>query len=200
MWVASFPRLQFLFGSCLRRQGEGRSLEVGSRVSFYSFLAAEFGVFSIYRGFYITSEQSRLFIHHLINLVSQATPFAKGRDSDYWLILSRKQNSCYGQGEGSFYSLVPRLLFFSSGRKKCRIANNALLGGGVRVRVWIRERRKIKIRSKALLSLYWQCWTSLEKCGLETRLGSFYDNLSTKERVIALATTLQVTVYLWNTT
>ena len=32
-------------------------------------------------------------------------------------------------------------------------ANNALLGGGVRVRVWIREQRKIKRRSKALLSL-----------------------------------------------
>ena len=32
-------------------------------------------------------------------------------------------------------------------------ANNALLEGGVRVRVWIREQRKIKRRSKALLSL-----------------------------------------------
>ena len=32
-------------------------------------------------------------------------------------------------------------------------ANNALLGGGVRVRVWIREQRKITRRSKALLSL-----------------------------------------------
>ena len=32
-------------------------------------------------------------------------------------------------------------------------ANNALLGGGVRVRVWIREQRKIKRRSKVLLSL-----------------------------------------------
>ena len=34
-------------------------------------------------------------------------------------------------------------------------ANNALLVGGVRVRVrvWIREQRKIKRRSKALLSL-----------------------------------------------
>ena len=32
-------------------------------------------------------------------------------------------------------------------------ANNALLGGGVRVRVWIREQRKIKRRSKALLCL-----------------------------------------------
>ena len=31
--------------------------------------------------------------------------------------------------------------------------NNALLGGGVRVRVWIREQRKIKRRLKALLSL-----------------------------------------------
>ena len=29
-------------------------------------------------------------------------------------------------------------------------ANNALLGGGVRVRVWVREQRKIKRRSKAL--------------------------------------------------
>ena len=34
-----------------------------------------------------------------------------------------------------------------------RIANNALLEGGVRVRVWIREQGKIKRRSKALLSL-----------------------------------------------
>ena len=34
-----------------------------------------------------------------------------------------------------------------------KFANNALLGGGVRVRVWIREQRKIKRRSKALLSL-----------------------------------------------
>ena len=42
-----------------------------------------------------------------------------------------------------------------------RIANNALLGGGVRVRVWIREQRKIKTRSKVLLSLCWQSWTSL---------------------------------------
>ena len=45
-----------------------------------------------------------------------------------------------------------------------RIANNALLGGGVRVRVWIREQRKIKNfkrRSKVLLSLCWQSWTSL---------------------------------------
>ena len=33
--------------------------------------------------------------------------------------------------------------------------------GGVRVRVWIREQRKIKRRSKALLSLWWQTWTSL---------------------------------------
>ena len=32
-------------------------------------------------------------------------------------------------------------------------ANNALLGGGVRIRVWIREQRKIKRRSKAPLSL-----------------------------------------------
>ena len=40
-------------------------------------------------------------------------------------------------------------------------ANNALLGGGVRVRVWIREQRKIKRRSRALLSLWWQTWTSL---------------------------------------
>ena len=35
-------------------------------------------------------------------------------------------------------------------------ANNALLGGGVRVRVWIREQRKIKRRSEALLCLWWQ--------------------------------------------
>ena len=31
-------------------------------------------------------------------------------------------------------------------------ANNALLGGGVRVRVWIREQKKIKRRSKEILS------------------------------------------------
>ena len=31
--------------------------------------------------------------------------------------------------------------------------NNALLGGGVRVRIWIREKGKIRRRSKALLSL-----------------------------------------------
>jgi len=42
-----------------------------------------------------------------------------------------------------------------------RFANDALLGGGVRVRVLIREQRKIKRRSKALLSLCWQSWTSL---------------------------------------
>ena len=40
-------------------------------------------------------------------------------------------------------------------------ANNALLGSGVRVRVWIREQRKIKRWSKTLLSLWWQTWTSL---------------------------------------
>ena len=44
-------------------------------------------------------------------------------------------------------------------------ANNALLGGGVRVRVWIREQRKIKRRSKALLSLWWQTWPLLELWG-----------------------------------
>ena len=33
-----------------------------------------------------------------------------------------------------------------------------------RVRVWIREQRKIKRRSKALLSLRWQTWTSLYSC------------------------------------
>ena len=44
-------------------------------------------------------------------------------------------------------------------------ANKALLGGGVRVRVWIREQRKIKRRSKALLSLWWQTWSSLELWG-----------------------------------
>ena len=33
------------------------------------------------------------------------------------------------------------------------LANNALLGGEVKVGVWIREQRKIKRRSKALLSL-----------------------------------------------
>ena len=42
-----------------------------------------------------------------------------------------------------------------------RFANNAFLGGGVRVRVWIREQRKIKRRSRTLLSLCWQPWTSL---------------------------------------
>ena len=43
-----------------------------------------------------------------------------------------------------------------------RFANNALLGGGVRVRAWIKEQRKIKRRSKALLlSLCWQSWISL---------------------------------------
>ena len=31
-------------------------------------------------------------------------------------------------------------------------ANNALLRGGVRVRAWIREQRKIKRRSEALLN------------------------------------------------
>ena len=40
-------------------------------------------------------------------------------------------------------------------------ANNAVLGGGVRVRAWIREQRKIKRRSEALLCLCWQTWTSL---------------------------------------
>ena len=40
-----------------------------------------------------------------------------------------------------------------------------LLGGGVRVKVWIREQRKIKRRSKALLSLCWQSWTSLKGRG-----------------------------------
>ena len=34
-----------------------------------------------------------------------------------------------------------------------RFANSALLGGGVRARVWIREQRKIKRRSKALPKL-----------------------------------------------
>ena len=34
-----------------------------------------------------------------------------------------------------------------------RIANNALLGGGVRVRVWIREQRKIKGTTKPLLAI-----------------------------------------------
>ena len=45
-------------------------------------------------------------------------------------------------------------------------ANNALLGGGVRVRVWIREQRKIKRKSKTLLRLWWQTWTSLGKSDL----------------------------------
>ena len=41
----------------------------------------------------------------------------------------------------------------ASGWAGSMFANNALLGGGVSVRVWIREQRKIKRRSKALLSL-----------------------------------------------
>ena len=41
-------------------------------------------------------------------------------------------------------------------------SNNALLWGGVRFRAWIREQRKIKRRSEALLCLWWQTWTSLE--------------------------------------
>ena len=41
------------------------------------------------------------------------------------------------------------------------LANTALLESGVTVRVWIREQRKIKRRSKPLLSLWWQTWTSL---------------------------------------
>ena len=47
-----------------------------------------------------------------------------------------------------------------------RVANNALLGGGVRV--WVREQRKIKGRSKALVSLCWQSWTSLLYLGIQT--------------------------------
>ena len=39
-------------------------------------------------------------------------------------------------------------------------ANSAFLGG--RVRVGISEQRKINRRSKALLSLWWQTWTSLK--------------------------------------
>ena len=50
--------------------------------------------------------------------------------------------------------MVRRVVYMS------RIANNALLGSGVRVRVWIRKHRKIKRTSKAL-SLCWQSWTSL---------------------------------------
>ena len=42
------------------------------------------------------------------------------------------------------YCSIPQMSMF---------ANSALLGGGVRVRVWIREQRKIKRRSKGLLSL-----------------------------------------------
>ena len=41
---------------------------------------------------------------------------------------------------------VKNLVLFSI----ARFANNALLGGGVRVRVGIREQRKIKRRSKAI--------------------------------------------------
>ena len=49
------------------------------------------------------------------------------------------------------------LIYCSTSPYMSRFANNALLG----VRVWIREQRKIKRRSKELLSLCWQSWTSL---------------------------------------
>ena len=39
-------------------------------------------------------------------------------------------------------------------------ANIGLLGSGIRLRFWIKEQGKIKRRSKALLSLCWQTWTS----------------------------------------
>ena len=50
------------------------------------------------------------------------------------------------QFEGGIY-------FFGKSLYMSRFANNALLGGGVRVRVGTREQRKNKRRSKALLSL-----------------------------------------------
>ena len=51
-------------------------------------------------------------------------------------------------------------------------ANNALLGGGVKVRVWIREQRKINRRSKAILDISQSCWglVSSPEEGLGTRL------------------------------
>ena len=48
---------------------------------------------------------------------------------------------------------VEPLAFQVFSENSSMFANNALLVGGVRVRVWIREQRKIKRRSKALLSL-----------------------------------------------
>ena len=50
------------------------------------------------------------------------------------------------------YHPLPKVQFKGSSYMS-RFANNALLGVRVRVRVWIREQRKIKRRSKALLSL-----------------------------------------------
>ena len=47
-------------------------------------------------------------------------------------------------------------------------ANNALLGGEVRVRVWI---RKTKRRSMTLLNLWWQTWTSLYNMHMHTKAG-----------------------------
>ena len=43
-------------------------------------------------------------------------------------------------------------------------ANNALLGGGVKVRVWIREQRKIKRRSKANLNITDVGWLQILCC------------------------------------
>ena len=65
-----------------------------------------------------------------------------------------------------------------------RIANNALLGGGVRVRVWIREQRKIKRRSKVLLSLCWQSWTSLRLLGSHIPISSIWYIPSSKKRPV----------------
>ena len=68
----------------------------------------------------------------------------------------------HGTGKQSPKVFSTKILFFTnSSPYMSRFANNALLGGEVRVRVWIREQRKIKRRSKALLSLCRQSWTSL---------------------------------------
>ena len=54
------------------------------------------------------------------------------------------QGKMEGLEVAGYETLDPPMLMF---------ANDALLRGGVRVRVWIREQRKIKRISKALLSL-----------------------------------------------
>ena len=57
----------------------------------------------------------------------------------------RRMSKCIFEEVSKVSNTVPNLTSM--------FANNALLGGGVRVRVCIREQRKIKRRSKALLSL-----------------------------------------------